>query len=157
MRPHQIHTELTDPGPPVGDRGSTLIELVLAIVLTGLVVVGLLAGIRTSVTASSVAYEGAQLETVLINAADRVARAPQLCDYEDYVDAAALAQGWSVGAINSATELLVSNTGSPSADWGPQTCPDDIQPFDVQRVTVTATTPDGKITRTMTVVKSDVN
>lgn len=143
------------PGDASTDRGATLIEMVLAVLLTGLVVLGLLAGIRTSVTASSIAYEGGQLETVLINAADRVQRAAQRCEYEGYVDAAALAQGWDVGTISVSAELLVANTGSTS-DWAPQACPDDVQPFDVQRLTITATTPDGEITRTMTVVKSDV-
>jgi hypothetical protein len=141
--------------PDRADRGSTLIEMVLAIVLTGLVVVGLLAGIRTSIKASSVAYEGALLETVLINAGDRVSRAPQLCEYEAYVDAAAAANSWPADTITVTVEKLVANTGSPS-DWATQACPDDIKPFDVQRMMITATTPDGRITRTMTVVKSNV-
>jgi hypothetical protein len=132
-----------------------LIEMILAVMLTGMVVLGLLAGIRASTKASSIAYEGGQLETVLINAADRVQRAPQRCEYEAYVDAAALAQGWDVGMISVSTEQLVANTGSTS-DWAPQACPDDVQPFDVQRLTITATTPNEKISRTMTVVKSDV-
>lgn len=137
------------------DRGSTLIELVLAVLLTGLVVLGLLAGIRTSITASSIAYDGAQLETVLINASDRVSRAAQLCEYEPYVDAAAAANNWPASTITVSVEKLIANTGSLS-DWAPQTCPDDITPFDVQRMTITANTPDGRITRTMTVVKSNV-
>ena len=155
MKPQDICIELTDEPKRSDDRGSTLIEVVIAILLTGLVVVGLMAGIRTSVTASSIAYEGAQLETVLINAADRVSRAPQLCEYEDYVDAAALAQGWPVSTLSVSAELLIANTGA-SSDWAAQACPDDVQPFDVQRMTITATTPDGELTRTMTVVKSNV-
>jgi len=51
-------------------------------------------------------------------------------------------------------ETLVSNTGNPAADWGAQICPADVKPFDVQRLVITATTPDGNISRTTTVVKS---
>ena len=42
------------------------------------------------IRSSSIAFSGAEVETVLLNASDRVNRAPQLCDYEAYVDAAAL-------------------------------------------------------------------
>ena len=130
--------------------------MIITITLTGLVVTGVLVAVRTSIRASSIAYNGGQLETVLANAADRLNRAPQLCDYEQYVDAAALAQGWSASSTSVTVQTLVSNTGNPAADWGPQTCPADVRPFDVQRLVITATTPDGNITRTMTVVKSDV-
>ncbi|MDJ0770255.1 MAG: hypothetical protein QNJ12_15750 [Ilumatobacter sp.] len=128
----------------------------ITIVLTGLVVVGLMAGIRTLIVSSSVVYNSAQLETVLVNAADRIERAPQLCEYEDYVDAAALANGWPASTTTASVERLKDvTTGNPATDWEDQPCPDDVQPFDVQRLVITATTPDGEITRTMLVIKSD--
>jgi type II secretory pathway pseudopilin PulG len=137
------------------DWGSTLVELLISIVLIGMVVVSVLAAAFTSISASSTVFEAAQVETVLLNAGDRVARAPQLCDYEDYVDAAALAEGWPLSSTSVVVESLVANTGNPS-DWTPQSCPDDVRPFDVQRLTITASTPSGEITRTLTVVKSNV-
>jgi Tfp pilus assembly protein PilV len=140
------------------DRGASLIEIVIAISLLALVVGGVLAAVRTSISASSVAYEGGQLETLLLNAADKVQRAPQQCEgYEEYVDAAALAQGWDPALVSSSVELLVANTGDPSADWTPQPCPADVGPFDVQRVEISATTPNGDLTRHLTVVKSSVD
>lgn len=141
---------------PPQDAGVTLIEIVIAIVLLGTVVVGLLAAVGTSIRSSSTAYDGAEIETVLLNAADRVARAPQLCEYEAYADAAALSQEWSTSRISASVQLLVADTGNPSSDWGPQPCPADVGPFDVQRIVVTATT-SGGITRSMTVVKSSVD
>ncbi|NNE12085.1 MAG: type II secretion system protein [Ilumatobacter sp.] len=134
----------------------TLIEMIVTIALLGLVVVGILGAVRASINASSVAYSTAELETVLVNAADRVDRATQRCEYEAYVDAAALASGWPLDAITADVELLVANSGNPSTDWAPQACPADVRPFDVQRVTITASTPEGNATRTMIVVKSDV-
>lgn len=144
------------PPAPTADRGFSLVEAIVTITLTSLVVVGILAAVRASVKSSRVVYDAAELETVLINAADRVDRAEQLCDYEDYVDAAALAANWPVSALSASVETLVANTGDPANDWAAQPCPADVRPFDVQRIVITATSPNGGITRTMTVVKSDV-
>lgn len=138
------------------DRGASLTEVMVSIVLIGVLVTALLGAVQVSIRSSSVAFDGAEVETVLLNASDRVSRAPQLCDYEAYVDAAALAEGWDVSTTSVTVEHLVANTGSPS-DWQPQTCPADVSPFDVQRLTISASNPDGGITRTLTVVKSDVN
>jgi prepilin-type N-terminal cleavage/methylation domain-containing protein len=43
------------------DRGYTLIEILCTITLMGIVVVGIMAAIRTSVMASSTAYDGAAI------------------------------------------------------------------------------------------------
>ena len=143
-------------GAPQRDAGVTLIEIVISIVLLGTIVAAVLGAVQASIRSSSIAYTGAEVETVLLNASDRIARAPQRCEYEQYVDAAALAEGWEVDATTVTVELLVANTGAAS-DWAPQTCPDDVEPFDVQRLTITATDPSGRLTRTLIVVKSDVN
>lgn len=156
----QVNDTTRQPGAarrPDDDRGSSLIEVLISIVLIGMIVVSMLAALRSGIVASSLVFEGAKTETVLLNAGDRVSRAPQLCDYEIYVDAAAQAEGWPDSATSVVTERLVANTGDPVNDWAPQTCPDDVRPFDVQRMTITATDPDGAITRTLTVVKSNVD
>ncbi|MGI9645285.1 MAG: type IV pilus modification PilV family protein [Ilumatobacteraceae bacterium] len=143
---------------PRDDRGVSLTELLISIVLIGMVVVSMLAALFTSIKASSVVFEAAQVETVLLNAGDRIARAPQLCEYEEYVDAAALAEGWTVAETSVVVELYSpgANGPGPEDDWVTQTCPDDVSAFDVQRLTVTATNPDGDVTRTLMVVKSNV-
>jgi len=138
------------------DAGVSLPEILVSIVLMGTLLAAVMSAVQMSVRSSSVAFAGAQLETVLLNASDRINRAPQLCDYEAYVDAAALAEGWPDTTTSVVVEKLVANTGDPS-DWQPQTCPADVGPFDVQRLTVTATNPAGTTTRTLTIVKSDVN
>lgn len=138
------------------DEGVTLIEIMVSIVLMSVIAGALLAAVQMSIRSSSIAFKGAAAETVLLNASDRIARAPQLCDYENYVDAAALAEGWDVAATTVTVERLVANTGSAS-DWSVQTCPADVGAFDVQRLTITATEPTGRVTRVRTVIKSDVN
>ncbi len=139
------------------DRGVSLVEIIVAIALTSTLVVATVNAIFTSISVSSRTFIAAEVETVLINASDRVNRAPQLCDYEVYVDAAALAEGWQASQISATTERLITNSGDSSADWETQPCPADVAPFDVQRVTITLTDPDNKITKTLTVVKSDVS
>ncbi len=131
-------------------------EIVISIALMGTLFAAVMSAVQLSVRSSRLAYEGAEVETVLLNASDRVTRAPQLCDYEAYVDAAALAEGWPETSTSVVVEMLVANTGAPS-DWQPQSCPADVGPFDVQRLTVTASNPAGTTTRTLTIVKSDVN
>lgn len=137
------------------DRGSTLTEVLIAITLTGILVASVVAAVHTAVTSSSRTFTAAEVETVLINAGDRVQRAPQRCEYESYVDAAATAEGWDASAASVTVEQLVANNGTPS-DWAPQACPDDVGPFDVQRMTITVTDPSGSISRSLRVVKSDV-
>jgi type II secretory pathway pseudopilin PulG len=160
VRPTDVGRPPTQPpnvrAPRSRDVGATLVEIIISIVLMGTLLAAVMSAVQLSIRSSSVAYEGAQLETVLLNASDRVTRAPQLCDYEVYVDAAALAEGWPDTSTSVVVEKLVANTGDPS-DWQPQTCPADVRPFDVQRLTVTATNPAGTTTRTLTMVKSDVN
>lgn len=141
---------------PRGDAGATMVEIIVAVVLMGLVLGAVMAAVQMSTRSSSIAFAAARVETVLLNAADRVNRSDQRCAYDEIVDAAAIAEGWDPDAVTVTVEMLVANTGDPS-DWQPQVCPTAVEPFDVQRLTITATDPGGRITRTLTVVKSDVN
>lgn len=140
-----------------GDRGTTFVEILIAIVVTGSLVAATVAATFTIISVSGRSFTSAQVETVLINASDRVTRAPQLCDYEPYVDAAALAEEWDPSQISVTVERLVENTGDLSGDWETQPCPADVSAFDVQRLTITVTDPGGRITRELTVVKSSVS
>lgn len=139
--------------PGVGQRGFATIEIVISIVLIGTLVASILTATRVNIVASSVALDAAGLETALLNAADRVDRATiRDCDYQNEV-AAGAPDGFVITVVE---EMLVDNpTGDPATDWIP--CAVPIQAFDVERLTITATSADRQITRTMTVVKSDVD
>ena len=80
--------------PATSDSGFSLVEIVCSISLIGIVVIPLMQATFASITASSTSREIAEIETVLQNAADRVNRAPIGCDYDIYVEAAALSKGW---------------------------------------------------------------
>ena len=138
------------------DRGTSLIEIVITLSLLGVVVAALMSSVRTSVIVSSEAYDISRVETVLLNASDRVNRARQSCDYTEYAQAAARAEKWAPELVTVKVERLRNPTGNPNTDWVPESCSSSVNAFDVQRVTITATTPKGDITRTMSVVKSSL-
>jgi type II secretory pathway pseudopilin PulG len=135
---------------PARDRGSTFVEVVVTIVLVGVIIVPLLAAVRTSIRASSVA-ESAVVETVLVNAVDRVNRAAITdCDFTGEVKAAVETRGWPAGAATVEHAYLQSD-GSWSPTQGPLDCEDQVR-----LITVTITHPDANITRTLEVVKGDL-
>ena len=146
--------------PPGRDAGFTLPEIAIAIVLMAILVVPLLQAVSTTITASSRSRSAAQVETAVVNASDRVNRAPKSCDYTEYVRAAVQSQGWLGESASIVQERYVPPTQlqeqgawlDGACDSG-QTDPPDLL---VQRVTITITSPDGKASRTIQVVKSDV-
>ena len=76
------------------DAGFSLTEVIVAVLLMSIAVVPIMLAAGVSVRSSTQSRTLARVETVLANAADRVNRAPEGCDYGIYVQAAALAEGW---------------------------------------------------------------
>lgn len=155
-RPSSTHT-----GRATGrrDAGISLIEVVIAISLVGVAVVPLMLAGVASVRTSSQTHTVAQVETVLVNAADRVNRASESCDYDVYVEAAALETGWAPDRASATYQYYVPGDNSPieAGTWVNGACPGAQRPEAlVQKVTIKVTSPDGKVTRTLVVVKSDV-
>ena len=141
----------------------TLIEVVVTITLMSMVVGAILSAVATTITASAVSRSAAQVETALVNAADRVNRAPKRCDYTIYAQAAAQTQGWPASTVTVSHRYYVPGaTATSTGSWvvGPPSAPgcSGAAPSDllVQRVTVSLSSPDGKIRRSIDVVKSDV-
>lgn len=139
--------------------------MVIAIALVGVVVVPILKAVATSIVASSTSRSAAQVETALVNAADRVNRAPIHCDYIIYAQAAVQTQ-WGPEAASRITLAQYYYVPGASATvpgtWvaGPASSPacEIGTPTDglVQKVRMSITSPDDKVTRTIEVVKSDV-
>lgn len=142
------------------DRGSTFIEVLIAIVLLGTVVVGILAAMRAGVIASSTSREAAKVETALLNASDRVSRAPLKCvdgGYVPYVEAAIAAwdgDGSATVTVHHLQYDTQQGVFAPST-WVSGPCPASGS-AQVQKVTITITGPDREVTRSMEVVKSKV-
>lgn len=158
------------------DRGVTFVEILITIVLMGTVVLGILAAVRTTVIASARSREAAQIETTLVNAADRINRAPVSCDYTVHVAKAVEAQGWDGAAVRVLHEYFAPNspaakpdgfvenpaaTPNPGCPLGSASVPQFVDPAQpslqfVQRVTARITSPSGQLTRDIQVVKSNV-
>lgn len=151
-----------------GDRGFTLVETVVTITLMVVLILPIMQAVQTSIAASSRTRSAAQVETAIVNAADRVNRAPKKCDYTNYARAAVLTQGWYTDAADYDRAAKVTHEwyDVPTKTWmskpagsAAPACPGSgvvVDALLVQRVTVTITTPDGQASRTIQVVKSDV-
>jgi type II secretory pathway pseudopilin PulG len=145
----------TPPDRPESDRGFTFVETVLTIVLIGIVVVPVLAAVRGAVQVSRTSKDAAEIQTVLINAADRVQRADGTeCDYTSYAQNAAATAGWPTSDIEVSQEYLRVSDGT----WVEgSACPDgDPAQRVASRITITASSSDGALRRSIQVVKTDV-
>ncbi len=140
------------------DGGYTLTEVLVAVVLMGVAIVPIMMAGIVTIKASATSRTASRVETVLANAADRVNRAGESCDYDVYVEAAAQAEGWSASQATATYAYYVPAT-SPTAlgTWVAGACPGATRPEGlVQKVTITVTGPNGHPIRTMEMVKSDV-
>lgn len=162
-KPEHRHDPARPTAPARPDHGFTLIEIVITITLMAIVAIAVLDAVATTVRVSSTSRSAAQVETALVNAADRVNRAPKRCDYTIYVQAAVQTQDWPVGSASVTHQYYIPGPtamstgswaeGAPANPGCPGPAPTDLL---VQRVTITLTTPDGQVRRTIQVVKSDV-
>ncbi len=163
-----LDAECVDPEAPRAaarrrrDGGFTFTETVVTVVLLGVVIVPILAAVRAAIRTSSVADAAAQVETVLVNAADRVQRAPNVdtdaCDFAAYAQAAAVSTGWDASTVSVRQQYLDAGQWKEGPASGPA-CPDTGNPADgrlAKRITITVSSPDDRVTRTIQVVKSDV-
>lgn len=141
------------------DRGFTYVEVVITLVLTGIVVLPILAAVRASIEAASVSRAAAEVETVLVNAADRVNRADRFesptlkCDLEGPAQKAATVHGWEPASVAVTQEHWNRTTRA----WEAGACPVPKGFTDglVQRVTIRVTSPSRNVTRELEVIKGD--
>lgn len=145
------------------DRGYSLIEIAVTVVLIGIVATALFQSVTTSIRTSSQGRFAAQVETTVVNASDRVNRATKRCDYLSVVQNAVRQQQWPDSTASVQQEFYVPGANSGAAgSWqaGPPSapaCPAFGQEAQIiQRVTITISSPDGSIRREIEVVKSDV-
>lgn len=140
------------------DAGSTFIEILVTIVLLGTVVIAVLTAVQTSMRVSTVNKDAARVETALLDAVDRVNRADRSsfpCDLSGPVVAAVEVQGWPSGTAAVEQWYLDSGVWTHGSAELPA-CPEvGLTQGLVQRVMVTVTSPDGDISRSIQVVKSD--
>ena len=140
------------------DRGGTLIELLVTIVIMGVVLAPVMDAVLGAIRASSTNRGLANVETALHNAADKVNRARRGCDYTVFAAAAAQSQGWpSSAATVQQFHYVPGSTSATLGTWASGACPaTGLQDLLVQMVSITMRNPDTGTQRTIQVVKSDV-
>lgn len=145
-----------DADEPRPDRGFTYVEVVITIVLMGIVVLPVLTAVRSSIQAASVSRDAAEVETVLVNAADRVNRADRdlfdqyKCDLSGPAKKAASVHGWDDSTV--AVEHFHWDDGTEAFESG--ACPGG-QDQAVQMIRIRVTSPNDGVTRELEVVKGD--
>lgn len=147
---------------PRRDAGATLIEILITIVLMGTLVAGILTLTQTSIIASKTSEEAARIESALLTAAERVERADRLlfpCDDDlpKPVEAAAqLKLGVTPEQAPNYAKVVTEHLDG-SGNWAPGACPGGVyQPNLVQRITITMTSPETGLTRSLEVIKGDI-
>jgi type II secretory pathway pseudopilin PulG len=138
------------------DGGFSLVEIVITITLMGIVVVPILVAVAASIRASTTSLAAAEVETVLVNAVDRVNRSTHArfpCDLRSPVVAAVETHGWSPSDATVKHEYLDSS-GVWRTDPGGTACPGGVPRSGlVQRITVTITSPEDEVSRSLQVVR----
>lgn len=163
LRPGDERPGRDEQAPAHQDRGASFVEIIITISLLGVVVAAILTATATGIRVSSLDRAAAQVETAIVNASDRLNRAPKRCDYTIYAQAAVQTQGWEPSTVSLVHEYYVPGpsagtegtwtTGAPTSPACPGPAPEDLL---VQRITMSITSPNGDVTRSIQVVKSDV-
>lgn len=144
-----------------GERGSSLVEVLIALAILGISAAALLGGISTLAITSSAHSNQARAETVLTSAAERLRDAGvahekcALATEPTYLAAVRLAtvpSGWTASSAVSIEEVRYWDGSTFGA-----TCYDDAAHeflLTLQLVTIRVMSPDGRTVETVSVVKA---
>lgn len=154
--------------PPDTDRGYTLVEMLVAIILMGSIVLAIMGGMWAVVRASNQNEERAKVQAVLGAAGDGIANyryiaCPEVDEgYEPFGQKAAAAVGWSLDAVEI-VDYQYWNPDTRSWDDNNSIQGDDCNPNvglttskTLQKLTIRATSPDGTYSATLDIVKADI-
>ena len=124
----------------------------MTIVLISMTIIPIIDATFTSIKASAPFSEVAEVETVLLNAADRVNRAPTLCDYTSTSRRQRWPRDGMPTQVDGHEPVLRARASATAADAGtwangamPPACRTDTTPRLIQMVTITVTSESGKI------------
>lgn len=133
---------------PRSERGDTLVEVIVSVVILGIVTAGLLAGMTTTTASSNISRNQADAEAVLTSVSEAV-RDPTAYPYQcpgDYTLGAlpSLPTGWSASLVT------ITSDGQWNGSVFQPACADPAQ---MQKLTITVHSPDGQLTWTREIVK----
>ena len=138
------------------DCGFSYVELVVAVVILGIIVVPVFDVFTSVIAGSSKAMADVEIDMVMQGVADRVNRAEMSCDYTPYAEAAAVMAGWPESATTVSHMRYAAGVGG-TVTWVAGACPaGGVNVTLVQMVQVKMTDPHSGAIRTLQVVKSNV-
>lgn len=149
-----------------GDAGTTLIEILMAVILVGVAFVALLAGLSTVALGSDIHRQQADAEVVLTSAAEHL-KAPEVAHvacatpatptYLDAARSATLPPGWDPTSIEIlSVRYWVGPTDDPVDDeFGPTCCDTDLlgHLLTLQEITLEVRSPDERAVESITIVR----
>lgn len=152
---------------PARDRGMTLVEILVTIVLLGGMVTVIMDGMWTSIRVSRMSDDQAKVEAVLGSAADRLANyaylpCPQLNDgYEPIIQSASGSVNWATSTVSIVAIQFWDPTMAGANKWQSANlaCNDAsglTTSKTLQRVTIQVISPTTGYTRQLEVVKNNV-
>jgi prepilin-type N-terminal cleavage/methylation domain-containing protein len=150
------------------DGGYTLIEMLIAVVLMGTIVLAIMGGMWAVVRASAQNDERAKVGAVLGAAGDGISNyryiaCPEVDEgYEQFGQKAAASVGWPLSTVsiidyqywNPDTESWDDNNSIQGADCNPNVGLTTSKTL--QKLTIRATSPGGGYSATIDIVKSDI-
>jgi type II secretory pathway pseudopilin PulG len=155
------------PAPQRVDRGFTIVENLLAIVLTGFIATSLFFAIWTLVRVSSINDRQADIEAVLGSSVDAMASVdyqpcPGLDGYESYAQKGAASVGWPVNSVQITNIRYWDPYSTTWTSTNPLSA-DDCSGLSflstarsMQLVEITATMPSGGYTRSIQTIVTDL-
>jgi Tfp pilus assembly protein PilV len=144
------------------EAGETLLEVLIASTLMAIAVVAILGGLGTMLASSSLHRDQARANTVLVAAmekvkSDEVTRVSCSTDpYATYLAkarTAPLPTGWASSQIDITTIAYQMPAAGGAVGFSTNRAADCNDARSLQRVTITVTSPDGRVKPSMTFVK----
>jgi Tfp pilus assembly protein PilV len=133
-----------------GDAGETLVELLVTVVIMSIAVVALVAGLGTAAITSDMSARNGTAQAVLRSGAEAVKAQPYVgCATTYTVPAASDQPGFTAEVTNVAYAVIGAASGGGSVGFVP-TCSVDAG---AQRVAVRVSSTDGRVQRTVQIVK----
>lgn len=161
MQQGRVETSDAHVHSPGRDAGFSLVEMVVTVTIMALAMIPILIAAMSLIRTSSYTRTATKVETVLTNAADKINRTGESCvvdKYRDTVEAALAVPKWDESLVTTQFFYFVPGpTVSDAGTWAEGLCPPNALAKDVvQMVKISLTSPDGKVHRSMQVVKSKI-
>jgi hypothetical protein len=137
------------------EHGDTLVEVMLAIVIGGIIVIALLSGLGTAIQLSSKHRGQANADVVLVSAADSVKNQAYVACPSVTTSSYSPTSGVTLPSGWSASNVTITSVQKWNGSAFQSSCP--ASDGKLQLITIQAASPDGNSTETVDVIKRDAS